>query len=78
MPPSDATDLLRSLWQCVEHAADLEERLRHATNEVAAWQAVARAGIAALDREIAQRRQQRGSDDCRRGGRGVVRQACAG
>ena len=45
MLPNDATDLLDSLWKCVERAADLEEQLRHAADEVAAWQAVARAGM---------------------------------
>jgi hypothetical protein len=56
--------LLRSLWLCVECAADLEQQLRHAANEIAAWQAVARAGIAALDREIARRREEEREIPC--------------
>lgn len=55
--PKSSDDLLSALWACVERAGDLEEQLRHAADEVAAWQAVARASIAALE-EMARRREE--------------------
>ena len=65
MPPSD--DLLRTLWQAIEHAGDLERELRTTAEALAAWQQIARAALAALDREI---RDAREKDSARQIGTG--------
>jgi hypothetical protein len=56
MPPSDANDLLRALWQAVERAGELEGELRRMADELAGQREVTRAALRALDVEIRSRK----------------------
>lgn len=55
MPPTDR--LLRDLWRAIEHAGDVERELRATAEALASWQQIAQAAIAALDGELARRRE---------------------
>jgi len=51
-------DLLTSLWEAVERAGEMEQRLRALSDELAGWRAVTAAAVRALDREFARRREE--------------------
>jgi hypothetical protein len=57
MPPSDATNLLGTLFDALEHAGHLEQELRRMADEVTAWRSVAEAAVRALDHQLGHSRE---------------------
>jgi hypothetical protein len=53
--PKASEDLLSALWHATDRAAAVEHELQVASEELAAWRAIAEAAMRALDREITRR-----------------------